>query len=547
MTLDRSTPFRPLLLDEQRIGAMAELDIHEAEPLAGPADASLQTRQASRAAAVGRAIRRHAPLTAILAAALAVRLVVHQRLPYLVFPDEIFQTLEPAHRLVFGTGIVPWEYVVGIRSWLLPGIAAGLMAIGSRFGSNPETILWPVTIFMALGSLAPVICGYLWGYRFGGRPGAIASGTVTAVWVELIYFSTHTLTEVVAGDALVVALYLGYPGIRVTSRRRLFWSGVAFGVVFAFRFHLAPAIAVAAVAICGLDFRHRWLPLAAGALIPTALAGALDWATWSYPFQSIWLNFWLNVVDHVSQGFGVSPWYMLAKDEVTFWGGATALIVLCAIWGGRRLPVLLAVILAIFLVHSAFAHKEYRFVYPALPLLTALAGVATAEAIAALRRLGWPTVPITAAAMSFWLVTSLAIAVTPSYRALWTRSSAALAAFRAASRDPSLCGAALYDIPWWWTPGQTGLPPHVPLYTATGSDIARTAGSFTTAFAFAGSTLPDRRFEQHGCFADGRDDWLNPQPAVCVWQRAGGCAPSSARVPGVNWPDGLRRDGARGD
>src|SRR5262249_43210459 len=41
--------------------------------------------------------------------------------------DEVFQSTEQAHRLVYGYGLVPWEFQLGMRSWLLPGIAAGIM------------------------------------------------------------------------------------------------------------------------------------------------------------------------------------------------------------------------------------------------------------------------------------------------------------------------------------------------------------------------------------------------------------------------------------
>src|SRR5262250_3404042 len=43
------------------------------------------------------------------------------------WPDEIYQSLEPAHRLVFGYGLIPWEFVQGARSWALPGLVAGLL------------------------------------------------------------------------------------------------------------------------------------------------------------------------------------------------------------------------------------------------------------------------------------------------------------------------------------------------------------------------------------------------------------------------------------
>ena len=48
-------------------------------------------------------------LAMILAAAFAIRLAVHYLLPNIVYPDEIFQVTEPAHRLAFGTGLISWE------------------------------------------------------------------------------------------------------------------------------------------------------------------------------------------------------------------------------------------------------------------------------------------------------------------------------------------------------------------------------------------------------------------------------------------------------
>src|SRR5687767_2471691 len=56
----------------------------------------------------------------LLLAALIVRIAFALTADNLHYPDENFQYLEQAHRLVFGYGIVPWEYRFGVRSWLLP-------------------------------------------------------------------------------------------------------------------------------------------------------------------------------------------------------------------------------------------------------------------------------------------------------------------------------------------------------------------------------------------------------------------------------------------
>ncbi|MGH9580752.1 MAG: hypothetical protein ACRD2R_07155, partial [Terriglobales bacterium] len=54
-------------------------------------------------------------LVGILGAAFALRLGAAQSFPNMLWPDEIYQTLEPAHRLAFGPGIIPWEFREGTR------------------------------------------------------------------------------------------------------------------------------------------------------------------------------------------------------------------------------------------------------------------------------------------------------------------------------------------------------------------------------------------------------------------------------------------------
>src|SRR5580692_8620948 len=139
--------------------------------------------------------------------------------PSAVWPDEIFQTSEPAHRLVFGSGLVAWEFQLGVRSWLLPGIIAGLMELPRIIGDGPDYYL-PV---MAVGF----------------------AGLAVAVAAEPVYFGARTLSETVAGHLLVVGIWALEPGYPVVSRRRLFYGGALLGLVFATRVQLAPAIAVA--------------------------------------------------------------------------------------------------------------------------------------------------------------------------------------------------------------------------------------------------------------------------------------------------------------
>jgi GPI mannosyltransferase 3 len=78
-----------------------------------------------------------AGLAALVVLAIALRLEPILVEPSAVWPDEIFQASEPAHRLVYGSGLVAWEFQLGVRSWLLPGVIAALMELARIAGDGP--------------------------------------------------------------------------------------------------------------------------------------------------------------------------------------------------------------------------------------------------------------------------------------------------------------------------------------------------------------------------------------------------------------------------
>lgn len=80
-----------------------------AETISAPPQAAVASRSAGGAV-----------LASVLILAAGLRLLVAFSQPNIVWPDEVFQVVEPAHRLVYGNGIVAWEQVVGMRSWLFP-------------------------------------------------------------------------------------------------------------------------------------------------------------------------------------------------------------------------------------------------------------------------------------------------------------------------------------------------------------------------------------------------------------------------------------------
>jgi hypothetical protein len=470
-------------------------------------------------------------LVAIAALSMAARLAVAQLLPSIIHQDEIFQYLEQAHRLVFGTGLAPWEYVVGLRSWLFPGVLAAVMELSRPFGDQPAAALIAVAAFMAAASLTTVVCGFLWGWRVGGLSAAVAAGVLNGAWFEIVYFSGHTLSETLAADLLVPGLYLACPGGRKATWRGLFLGGVLLGLAATLRLQIAPAIAAGGVAICGRSLKDRYLPLILGGLIPVVAAGLLDWATWDWPFQSMALNLWINVVQGVAADFSKTPPWQYLSLAVTYWSGAFMLIVILALVGARKLPVPLLVAAVIVLTHSALAHKEYRFVYPALPLLVTLAGIGSADIAARIassygRR---PTgLAVTVGLPLFWIVTSLILAREREFYPLWFRDEGSIRAMRIIDADPQGCGVAIYPkAKWDRNGGYAHLRAGVTLYGRSDGDPDALTSAYNYIIGYAPADFSTQGFIRLQCWSEppGRTIVLDP---ICLWRRPGACEPDAA-------------------
>ncbi len=318
-------------------------------------------------------------LALLVVLTIILRLVPLLIAPSTVWPDEIFQTAEPAHRLVFGNGLIPWEFQLGVRSWLLPGIVAALMKISRIAGNGPDYYLPLIAFAFAVLAAAPTVCCFLWCRPLFGVPGALLGSAAVAVAPELVYFGARTLSEVVAGHLLIIALYVLEPDHRVTSPRRRFVGGVLLGLTFVTRVQLAPALVIVALwTNRRADSRHVVATLA-GATAVVAAAALLDTLTLGYPLASIWRYVIYNVHYGVSSTFGVEPWWYYLVGELGVWRGAGATMLLLAAIGAWRLPLLSILVVAVVAVHSGIAHKEYRFIYSAIVLATVLGGVGLAQ------------------------------------------------------------------------------------------------------------------------------------------------------------------------
>lgn len=468
---------------------------------------------------------------AIMGFALALRIACGLLFANLSHTDEIFQYIEPAHRAWFGYGTVTWEFALGGRSWMIPGLVWVAMVVGSTLVPGTAGYLGAIAVMMSLFALIPVALAFHWGRRIGGTMAGAITAVAVACWIELVYFAPKPLMDTLAAYALLIAIALVYPDTDKRSRNAFLWCGVFLGVGFAFRFHLLFAYAAVALYVCRLDIKGRWAPLAIGATIPVLAAGLLDWATWDYPFQSMWIPLKRQAQGLTYSDWNAEPWYYYVGLLTLNWAGALAMIAILALIGARRLPLLLVVAVVVMLTQMSIGIKVFRYIFAVLPLVAILAGLGAAE-LARMLAAGdrQRALIFGAVALAAWPATMASLAITEHFRTFLNKDGAILTAYRDIGAQEDLCGLGVVDIVWWRTGGYTNLHRDVPIHALPADEFAKLAPAFNYAIAPAGrlSAAPDGFTRQYcrpnaGFSAATRGE-------ICVYRRAGTCTPSAERT-----------------
>jgi len=296
-----------------------------------------------------------------------------------IHPDEVFQYLEQAHRLVFGYGIVPWEYVHGIRSWLLPMILAFPLWITHRLGVNDPHLYIPIIqILAAWISLSAIFCTYWIGRRLYSESVGRIAAVFTAAWWEMVFWGHKATPE-------IFSMYLLLGAFACLVSRPSRWVTLLFGLccagTVAFRLQYAPPVAILVAIALIYVWQRKWslnhmLMAAIGLLAGVGLVGWLDYYTWGGWWISYANNYLYNRVYGVSSIWGEHPisFYPLELGKNSaglFW---IAISVCLAFKPGKTwLP--LALIASIVLPHTLIPHKEYRFITAVIPLCLLLVAV----------------------------------------------------------------------------------------------------------------------------------------------------------------------------
>ena len=281
-------------------------------------------------------------------------------------PTKSCSTFEPAHRLVFGNGVTYWEYFYGARSWLVPGLVAGVLKLFDIVGLGQP--VWYVggvkLVFCAISLLIPAGMYFFARWHFGETVARVAL-LMGAFWYELVGFAHKPMTEFVATALLMSLLALC---VRPASDKLRVVLTVALLAVLvaAIRVQYAPL----ALLVLGLFFLRtgKKMQLALAAVAVFVAVGVFDAITWDGGLFHSYLAYTrLNLslddlIASASPAWEYLYWLLIASV------GLVSLCVLAVLADFRRYALMLTLIALTLLIHSTQSHKMYRFIFAVIPL-----------------------------------------------------------------------------------------------------------------------------------------------------------------------------------
>jgi hypothetical protein len=330
-----------------------------------------------------------------VAAGLGARLAFAINDDGIFWPDEIYQSLEPAHRWVYGYGWQAWEFLEGARHWTLPGLVGLIFHAGSLLGlSYPDGGLTATRVVFCLASAAVPLGVYRLARLYQAAPlDACAGATASALMALSIYFAPRATGETASALPLVFGLVALLDA--EASRRQRFWGLALLSAAVFLRLQNA-IFCLSVLGVWLAQGRRRHALEGLGFFTAAGLVyGLIDLATWGSVLHSFKVYVRFNLIEGKASSFGTEPPWFYFKALLLAEGRVVLPLLVLGVLAWKRARPLWWVWLPFFLVHSALPHKELRFIYVLLPLLAALGAVGLTEV-----RARWPR---------WWVSASLAV------------------------------------------------------------------------------------------------------------------------------------------
>lgn len=388
------------------------------------------------------------------------------------WPDEIMKSIEQAHRLVFGYGLIPWEFQRGADSWFFPAFLAIPMKLSSLVGLNqPSQYLFVVRMTMVILTTATGYATYRLAKSYDASDlYAAIAGAVSVLAAPVVYFGSRALTE--TASMFPVAMGLAFCLEKNSSRKRTFMGALLLAISVFLRLQNGIFAVGVLVVLAFRKDRKTFLPVVVVFGIAAFAFGLLDLITWHRWFNSAFEYYRFNVTRNGAAGWGITGRLYYAHFFRHSLGPLAFILAVLVLLSARKSFGLLALASAFFVAHSVVGHKEARFIMPMFPLLCAMAAVGmeqikswTANSLAYVAPVAVAiTLGLSFAQFHQLTFGDLAQTGQPAPASAYSFNGGINSLLLAANKKPGLCGLFVPGQYWSSTGGYSYLHRRVPFY-----------------------------------------------------------------------------------
>ncbi len=289
------------------------------------------------------------------------------------WPDEIFQTLEPAHKFLYGNGSEIWEFGTKARSFLYPYIISFFLFLYYLFSNSTEGIYFYFRILVSLIFFISILKIYFSFIK--NKEESFFSTFLFIITIGLMptlyYFGFRTLTESISTAIIVyIVLELELNFNKLTRTNILFYS-ILLSSMYGIRFQTGLFFILFYPLFCLKLIQSKKENLVIsflfGAILGLVIYALTDFFAYKIPLISTYNYVYYNLVKKISLNFGTEPWYFFLK---LIYNDFSILLIFIFFGIFKSLKVFYSTIFGLFFYfvsHSIISHKEPRFIFLIYP------------------------------------------------------------------------------------------------------------------------------------------------------------------------------------
>ncbi|KAK2539519.1 Pigb [Columba livia] len=285
-------------------------------------------------------------------------------------PDEYWQSLEVAHRMVFNYGYLTWEWAHGLRGYSYPLIFASIYkALQLLAKDDVQLLIWVPRLAQAvLAAFADVKLYSLVQHLENAETAKCVYFCQLCSWFTW-YSCTRTLTNTMETLLTIFALsYYPIKGSKMGSSCK-YLALIALAVV------IRPTAVIPWIPLVFSHFLqeerkadfilHHCIPVGLVTVGTSLIIDRVFFGEWVL----VQLNFLkFNVLQNLGTRYGSHPWHWYFTQGLpVILGTHLPFFVHGCVLAPKRYRLFLVAVIWTVLVYSTLSHKEFRFIYPVLP------------------------------------------------------------------------------------------------------------------------------------------------------------------------------------